>query len=130
MSPIIQFPEFSGKRCLMMPYIQGRPETVPDEYRYGYEAVLSDLVFKSGAIGFLTIDESACKAGAPHRGERARHGRALHTEAGILRNGLYCWGQPSWGGRVNVLLDRDTRVLITSNVSSSCAVWDAEHEDT
>jgi uncharacterized protein YbaA (DUF1428 family) len=128
---MISFPEFAGKRCLMMPYVQGYPETVPNEYRRGYDDVLATLFVEHGALGFLTIDESAVAAGSPHRGARAKHGRALHTEAG-LRRGIYCWGQPQpgWGGRTNVTLERSVRVLISSNIANSCAVWDAEHVDT
>ena len=71
----INFPEFSGIRCLMMPYIQGEPESVPQEYQ-GYGEILADVFIERGAIGFLTIDESAVKSGSPHRGDRAKYGRA------------------------------------------------------
>jgi hypothetical protein len=127
----IEFPKFSGTRCLMMPYIQGDADSLPDDYASYRDIVLSVFVRK-GDIGFLTIDESLAVAGRPHRGERARYPRALHTEAGILR-GTYGWGSPPgpvWGGKRAVTLDRDVRILIASNVDDSCAVWDAEHEDT
>lgn len=125
-----EFPEFRGLRCLMMPYIQGEPESVPKTFD-AYADVISSVYIKRGDLGFLTIDESAVEAGKPHRGKRAKYGRALHTEAGILR-GVYGWGptRPGWGGGRRVLLDRGVRVLIASNVAGSCAVWDAEHEDT
>jgi len=129
MNPI-EFPQYAGVRCLMMPYVQGEPDSVPDAYA-AYRDIVSTVFLQRGAIGFLTIDESLAIAGTPHRGARARHGRALHTEAGILR-GVYGWGggPPSWGGRHAVTLDRDVRILIASNVDATCAVWDAEHEDT
>ncbi len=125
----VTFPEFSGVRCLMMPYIQGEPESVPAEYA-AYADVVRDLVFRKGDVGYLTIDESIAQAGKPHRGARARTDRALHTEAGKLA-GAYVWGGGGhWGGRANVELERGTEVLLASNLSDTCAVWDAEHEDT
>jgi hypothetical protein len=113
----------------MMPYVQGEPDSVPDDYA-AYRDIISTVFLRRGDIGFLTIDESLAVAGKPHRGERARYPRALHTEAGILR-GVCRWGSgPVWGGRTAVTLDRDVRILIASNVDDSCAVWDSEHEDT
>jgi hypothetical protein len=158
MMTTIEFPKFSGVRCLMMPYVQGDPASVPDEYE-AYRDIISSVFIKCGDIGFLTIDESLAVAGKPHRGARSRYARALHTEAGILR-GVYAWGgstptygwggeriykwgdatpepvfrwgggSPSWGGRRAVTLDRDVRILIGSSVAESCAVWNAEHADT
>lgn len=125
----IEFPEFSGVRCLMMPYVQGEPDSVPSEYA-AYRDIISSVFLKRGDIGFLTIDESPVEAWRPHRGARAKHGRALHTEAGIIR-GVYGWGGgQTWGGRRAVTLDRDVRILIASNMDATCAVWDAEHGDT
>lgn len=125
----IAFPTFTGVRCLMMPYVQGDPDSVPAPYA-GYRAIVASICVRRGDIGFLTIDESIAVAGKPHRGMRARHSRALHTEAGLLR-GVAHWGDvPTWGGRINVTLDRDVRILLASNMGGTCAVWDAEHEDT
>ncbi len=125
----IEFPMYSNTRCLMMPYIQGEPNSLPDEYA-AYRDIVSSVFLRKGDIGFLTIDESLATAGTPHRGARARYTRALHTEAGILR-GVYRWGSgPTWGGRAAVTLDRDVKILIASNTDDTCAVWDAEHEDT
>jgi len=125
----IVFPEFSGLRCLMMPYVQGAPDSVPVEYA-SYSDILRWTYLREGEIGYLTIDESEVVAGLPHRGARSRCARALHTEAGILR-GVYKWGgSPSWGGKATVTLDRDTRIMIASSVSDTCAIWDCECEDT
>lgn len=126
----IQFPEYSDKRCLMMPYIQGDPESVPIEFREGYEDILETLCISSGDIGFLTIDESIAKAGKPHRGARAKYGRALHTEGGKINNPLLAWGRRPWGGRDDVLLDPDTEVLLSNSLPYSCAIWEAIEEDT
>lgn len=127
----INFPPYSGIRCLMMPYIQGDPESVPVRYRTGYEAVIESLCTERGRIGFLTIDESPVAAGSAHRGKRAKFGRALHTEAGLRPNSIYAWGKtPGWGGAYNVVLDYDTQILLVNNLDGSCALWDARHADT
>ena len=142
----ITFPEFSGIRCLMMPYIQGDSASVPDIYA-AYRVIVDSVFLKKGDIGFLTIDESIAIAGTPHRGQRAKYGRALHTEAGRAPGQIYCWGgggggwgvptpspsprpQPKPKPRHLVTLDRDVRILLANNLDNSCAVWNAEHEDT
>ncbi len=126
----ITFPEFTGLRCLMMPYIQGDPESVPEIYRT-YSRIVEDVFIEKGAVGFLTIDESVVVAGKPHRGDRAKHSRAIHTEAGTRPfSGVYRWGGGGWGNRDNVRLDADTKILLASNIDDSCAVWDATRHDT
>ncbi len=120
----VVFPQFSGIRCLMMPYIQGDSASVPDIYA-PYKDIVDSVFLKKGDIGFLTIDESVAIAGTPHRGQRAKHGRALHTEAGRVPGQIYCWG-----GGDRVTLDRDVRILLANNLDDSCAVWDVEHENT
>lgn len=125
----IAFPAYSGLRCLMMPYIQGEPSSVPDRYS-GYREIISSVYVDKGDVGFLTIDESIASAGKPHRGARARTSRALHTEAGRRPGEIYAWGGGKWGGGVDVTLERDVEVLLASNLGDSCAAWDAEHEDT
>lgn len=124
---VIEFPKFTGVRCLMMPYIQGDADSVPDIYA-PYRDIIESVFIKKGDLGFLTIDESPALAGKPHRGDRAKFGRAIHTEAGKHphKDG-YQWG---WGGRKRVTLDRDVKILLANNLDGSCAVWDAEHEDT
>jgi hypothetical protein len=124
----IQFPEFSGVRCLMMPYIQGEPNSVPSEYG-SYHDILKSVFLKKGDIGFLTIDESQVFQGNPHRGARAKWGRAIHTEAGKLPPKRYCWGS-SWGGNPSVKIDSNVRILLANNLNGSCAIWNAEHHDT
>ncbi len=114
----------------MMPYIQGEPDTVPDEYKLGYETILESVYAQRGDIGYLTIDESIARKGSPHRGARARWERALHTEAGRIPGKVYAWGGGGWGGSPRVTLDRGVKVLLANNVDDSCAIWDAEHKDT
>lgn len=124
----VAFPAFSGLRCLMMPYIQGEPDSVPEQY-HAYADIIRAAVIDRGDIGYLTIDESVAVAGKPHRGARARYDRALHTEAG-RRRGLYAWGGNPWGDGDHVTLDGDVEILLANNLDDSCAVWDATHADT
>ena len=126
---VITFPQFSGIRCLMMPYIQGDPASVPEVYT-PYRDIVGSVFLQKGDIGFLTIDESFVVAGTPHRGQRAQYSRALHTEAGKhWVDDAYQWGW-GWGSSNRVTLDRDTKILLANNLDDSCAVWNAEHEDT
>ena len=125
----IEFPKYSGVRCLMMPYIQGVPESVPEEYQE-YADIIRSVFFRNGDIGYLTIDESVAEKGKPHRGSRSKTARALHTEVGRLPGKVYAWGGGGWGGNHFVTLDADVQILLANNLSDSCAVWDAVHEDT
>jgi hypothetical protein len=125
----INFPKFSGIRCLMMPYIQGDFDSVPEEYA-AYREIINTVFSKQGDIGFLTIDESVVREGFPHRGKRAKYGRALHTEAGRLPNQVYAWGGGHWGGKANVELERDVKIVLANNMDDTCAIWNTEHEDT
>lgn len=126
---VITFPPFSGLRCLIMPYRQGDPDSVPLEYA-PYADIIASVFVQTGGYCFLTIDESEVVAGRPHRGDRARFGRAIHTEAGRDPAKVYVWGGGGWGSRHSVTLERDVRILLANNLDDSCAVWDAEHEDT
>lgn len=124
----IVFPEFTSLRCLMMPYIQGDPESVPLEYRKPYCEILETVFIENGDIGFLTIDESNASKGTPHSGTRAKYGRALHTEAGRDQDRIFRWG--GWGSSRKVMLHPDVQVLLANSEDNTCAIWDAEHEDT
>ena len=126
----ITFPQFSSLRCLMMPYIQGEPDSIPDIYA-AYSDIIRSTFIKSGDIGFLTIDESEAKKGVPHRGARAKWGRALHTEAGRHPDKVYAWGSGGgWGSSHRVTLERRVKVLLANNLDDSCAIWEIEHENT
>lgn len=122
----ITFPKFSGIRCLMMPYIQGDPGSVPEQYR-AYSDIIRSAVIRAGDIGYLTIDESVATEGRPHRGTRAKFARALHTEAG--KRPMLCWGG-GWGSSDDVTLDGDVQILLANNLDDSCAIWDAIHANT
>lgn len=125
----IEFPEYSGLRCLMMPYIQGDPDSVPREYAV-YSEIIESVFFRRGDIGYLTIDESVAAKGTPHRGYRSKTDRALHTEAGRHPDKVYAWGGGGWGRSHRVTLDGSVEVLLANNLDDSCAVWDATHENT
>ena len=125
----ITFPQFTGLRCLMMPYIQGDSGSVPEAYR-PYAQILDSVFHKKGDIGHLTIDESITQPGQPHRGARAKYPRALHTEAGRSID-VFSWGSTTrWGDNVNVTLDREARVLLANSIDDTCAIWNTIHEDT
>lgn len=126
----VTFPKFTGIRCLMMPYIQGDSASIPDEFS-DYSDILEKVFIKKGDVGYLTIDESLAVAGRPHRGDRAKTDRALHTEVGRLPNMIYKWGGGGWGGGKHlVTLDRDVQVLLANNADNTCALWDTTHENT
>ena len=119
MAQVMSFPEYTGLRCLMMPFIQGDPSSVPPEF-----SAYAALAIEPGEIGYLTVDESETVGGRPQRAKRAKHARAIHTEAGVVE------GRLAWGGSTRVTLDPDTRVLVASNVGGSCAVWDEAYRNT
>ena len=133
----IKFPKFSGVRCLMMPYIQGVVDSVPAIY-HAYSDIISNIVVRRGDIGFLTIDESTARSGRPHRGDRAKFGRALHTEGGIVHDAVrgcdvVAWGGGGtirWGGGEGVRLEPDVEILLANNIDGTCAIWDTEHYNT
>jgi hypothetical protein len=127
----INFPAFTGIRCLMMPYIQGCFDSVPKIYK-SYRDIIENIFLKKGDIGYLTIDESVATKGIPHRGARAKYGRPLHTEAGRdYIHQCYQWGGGGgWGSSHHVTLDRHVKILLANNQDNSCAVWDKEHTNT
>jgi hypothetical protein len=127
----INFPTYSGIRCLMMPYIQGDETSVPLEYRKGYENILRDVYLEKGKIGYLTIDESEVVKGKAQRTFRSKTSRALHTEVGKHPDKIYAWGGGgSWGSSNRVTLREDTRILLANNIDNTCAIWDAIHRNT
>lgn len=139
----IKFPEFTGVRCNMMPFIQGDPSSLPDEYK-SYAAIVSANYLEKGKIGLITIDEKFVDAGKSQRGyNRKGIDRNVHIEVGHV-GGITAWGggtvswgdstpKPTvgwggsgsgWGGRAKVILDHNTKVLIANSISDTCKVWD------
>ena len=124
----IEFPDYSGIRVLMMPFIQGDASSLPEPIRSNYGAIIESTYLTKGEIGYLTIDESPVKAGKAQRAYRSTTNRAIHTEAG-KREQLLCWGL-GWGKSPNVQLSHELEILVASNVAGSTAWWDATVTDT
>lgn len=57
----INFPEFTGIKCNMMPFIQGDDSSLPDIYK-PYSKIINENYLEKGEIGFLTIHESFVEA--------------------------------------------------------------------
>lgn len=82
----IKFPEFSGIKCNMMPFIQGDPSSLPTKYK-SYADIINKSYLEKGEIGFLTIDESFVAGGKSQRGyNNSGISRNVHIEVG--RNGF------------------------------------------
>lgn len=52
---VIDFPEFKGIYCIMMPFIQGDSKSLPKEL-IQYSNIINNNYIEKGKIGFLTID--------------------------------------------------------------------------
>jgi hypothetical protein len=122
----IKFPQFTGAKCNMMPFIQGDSSSLPDEYK-SYSKIIDENYLEKGEIGYLTIDESFVNSGESQRGYNSKGiNRNVHIEVGRYEN-KNRWGGSgggsSWGGRNQTLLEDDTMVLIANNISDTCRVW-------
>lgn len=130
-----EFPKPSDTNVLMMPYVQGDPDSLPDGLE-AYHDFVSGFAFKVGKRGYLTINESFVDAGDSQRGY-GNGERTLHTE-GCKYNRWTAWNAPvklGWGdttgwGRSGVLLDSDLQVMVGNSITGTCAVWDAEEQPT
>jgi hypothetical protein len=126
----IQFPEFTGVKCNMMPFIQGDASSLPDAYK-PYTKIINDNYLEKGEIGLLTIHESFVEGGKSQRGYNSMGiNRNVHIEVGRHEK-LNCWGGgggSSWGGKYKTLLDDETMVLIANSISDTCRVWDVKEK--
>ena len=52
----IVFPQYSGVRCIMMPFIQGDSSSLPEQYQ-SYAGIINENYLEKGEIGYLTIDK-------------------------------------------------------------------------
>ncbi len=117
----IEFPEFSGIKCNMMPFIQGDSNSIPDMYK-PYEKIINENYLEKGQLGFLTIDESFVEKGKSQRGFNNKNiNRNVHIEVG-RRKTVNGWGN-SWGRRFDTTLEDETMVLIANSVSDTCRLW-------
>lgn len=122
MNKVINFPEFIGMNCKMMPFIQGDPESLPKEYR-SYSDIVENNYLDKGRLGYLTLHESIVSPGTSQRGYNSGGlSRSVHVEVGQY-NSKYRWGGGSWGGKNNVWVDEDTEVLIANNLDNTCRYW-------
>ncbi len=124
----VEFPKFSGINCYMMPIVQGRGETVPEEYQ-AYRDIVDGLSVdgQDGQPGHITIDESYVKAGSSQRGYGAGN-RTVHTEA-CMSGGLLSWG-PTWGAGSAVRLESYVKVIIANSIDDTCMAWNEDVSDT
>lgn len=123
----ILFPQFSGIKCHMMPFIQGDASSLPPEYK-SYSDIVNNNFLEKGEIGFLTIDESFVKEGSSQRGyNSAGIKRNVHIEVGSHKDKNH-WGGggSSWGNGYKTVLDKDTMVLIANSISDTCKIWDTK----
>lgn len=122
----IEFPEFTGIRCNMMPFIQGDSTSLPDMFK-PYSKIVEQNYLEKGEIGYLTIDESFVEGGKSQRGYNSKGiDRNVHIEVGRNKFGNRWGGNgggTSWGGRGKVMLDNSTKVLIANNISDTCKYW-------
>lgn len=125
----IEFPEFTGIKCNMMPFIQGDASSLPDAYK-PYAKIINNNYLEKGEIGLLTIQESFVNVGQSQRGYNSSGiNRNVHIEVGRHKE-INCWGGggSSWGGRYKTLLDDETMVLIANSISDTCRVWNAKEK--
>ena len=52
----IQFPQFTGVKCNMMPFVQGDSSSLPDMFK-PYSKIIEENYLEKGEVGYLTIDE-------------------------------------------------------------------------
>lgn len=78
----ILFPQFSGKRVMMMPFHVHDPlGSLPDSLKGYGETVARSFPVMGAGVGYITVDEAEVQAGTTHR-----------------RPGLHVDGRGSWGG--------------------------------
>lgn len=122
----IQFPQFTGVRCNMMPFIQGYSSSLPQAYQ-SYAKIVDENYLEKGEVGFLTLHESYVESGKSQRGYNGVGiSRNVHIEVGRHKNQNHWGGGNSWGGNYNTLLADNTMVLIANSIGGTCRVWDAQ----
>lgn len=113
---IVTFPNFSGTRIMMMPFLLEAPEATLPEFATHYIKLLSEMITKNDikeGIAYLTIDEAYVKKNTTHR----RPG--VHVD-GIDENGL-CggWGGGGWG----------CSGMLQSSTVMGCKGWNGTFND-
>lgn len=122
------FPEYTGIKCQMMPFIQDDSNSLPDIY-LPYKEIIDNNFLQKGEVGYLTIDEKFVKANTSQRGYNSTGiNRNVHIEVGRNPNFNY-WGNgggSSWGGKAGTLLDDNVEVLIANSIDDTCRLWDTK----
>ena len=124
----IQFPEATGLKCNMMPFIQGDSSSLPKKYE-PYFKIINENFLEKGEIGFLTIDEAFVEKDKSQRGyNSAGINRNVHIEVGRSKEKTNRWGGggSSWNGKDKTILDDNTMVLIANNISDTCRLWNTK----
>mmetsp|Transcript_123682 Transcript_123682/g.309106 ORF Transcript_123682/g.309106 Transcript_123682/m.309106 type:complete len:477 (-) Transcript_123682:21-1451(-) len=116
------FPKPQNININMMPFVMGNKSSLPKQY-HGYWPMIERCLtpLERGKIGFLTIQESAVKAGNSQR----RPGLHLETPGIVMRRGRVVDVRLAWGqGEV----DEGEQILgglyTASTVRNSCRAWD------
>lgn len=89
----VALPNFTGLRVMMMPFLCGARESLPDMVRRYIPTVMQMCSFRpqhKSQVGYLTIDEKRLIPFESHR----RQG--LHVD-GVFRGGPGGWGGGGWG---------------------------------
>lgn len=87
---LVEFPQYSGTRVMMMPLLLGNMETIPEMLKHYKDFIYS--LFKMtdpnhyGKVGYLTIDEKEVQGGKTHR------------RMGLHVDGVYNASCGGWGG--------------------------------
>lgn len=111
----LKFPNPTGIKINMMPFIIGDSKSIPEEYRHYYPLIEKCSVNNDefGKVGYLSITEGIVQKGTSQR----RPG--IHTE----KPGKMSWGG-GWG-RGN--LKDDGHIIgglyMASNIDNSCRAW-------
>lgn len=111
---LIELPEFSGVKAMMLPIIIGNINSLPD-FVAGYKAAFKQMCeaerakIHNGEVGYLTVDEKLVEENSTHR----RGG--LHVD-GIFKGSAGSWGGGgTWGSAGNGML--------TVSSPAGCRAW-------
>jgi len=124
----VEFPEPTGIKINMMPFIMGDMESLPEEVKPYYNAIIAECPVNESEMGqvmYLTVHESEVDV----NGTQRRPG--LHIEApsaSVRHSGEFVAGMEDyrWGFGESFTGDEFLGGLyIASTISNTTAVWDA-----
>lgn len=119
----VTFPSPSGIDINMMPFVMGEKSSLPDNLQPYYDPLIAKCpisIEEHGKIGYLTITERFIEKGSTQR----RGG--IHIEApSKFVPGTFDRNPLNWGeGFMNFDIF-EGGIYMASNMSSTCAIWDA-----